>query len=121
MQTAISFGATLLSGLLGRKGVSLTTMGRATTAARGVSRSMKESADVARAGETVEAVTKQLQELNAELELEISQLTSASDASTEALQTISIKPKKKDVQVKLLTLVWAPHVQEAGKPPEPAW
>jgi hypothetical protein len=121
MQTAISFGATLLGGLLGRKGVSMTTMGRATTAARGVSRSMKESADVARAGETVEAVTKQLQDLNAELELEISRLTSASDASSETLQTISIKPKKKDIQVKLITLVWAPHVQETGEPPEPAW
>jgi hypothetical protein len=121
MQTAISFGATILGGLLGRKGMSLGTVGRATTAARGVSRSMKESADVARAGETVEAVTRQLQELNAELELEISRLTSTSDVSSETLQTISIKPKKKDIQVKLITLVWAPHVQETGKPPEPAW
>src|SRR6185369_6315385 len=49
VQTAISFGATLLSSFLGRKRTSLTTLGRATTAARGVSRSMKESQDVGRA------------------------------------------------------------------------
>ena len=121
VQTAISFGATLLGGLLGRKGVSLGTIGRATTAARGVSRSMKESADVARAGETVEAITKQRQDLEAQLENEIAQLTAGSDALTEKLETISIKPKKKDINVKLVALVWAPHVQEGGKPPEPAW
>ncbi|HKP47899.1 MAG TPA: hypothetical protein VJT50_14960, partial [Pyrinomonadaceae bacterium] len=46
LQTAISFGATVLSSFLGRKTVSLTTLGRATTAARGVSRSMKESQDI---------------------------------------------------------------------------
>jgi hypothetical protein len=121
MQTAISVGATLLSGLLGRKSISLSTMGRATTAARGVSRSMKESADVARADETVEALTKQRQDLESQLESEIAQLTSASDSSTEKLETVSIKPKKKDINVKLLALVWAPHVHEAGKNPEPAW
>jgi hypothetical protein len=121
MQTAISFGATLLGGLLGRKAVSLGTMGRATTAARGISRSMKESADVARAGETVAAIEKQLQDLNAQVENEIAELTAGSDVLTEKLETISIKPKKKDINVKLVALVWAPYLQESGKDPEPAW
>ena len=60
VQTAISVGATLLSSLMGRKSLSFSTLGRATTAARGVSRSMKEANDVGRAQETVEAVTQQL-------------------------------------------------------------
>jgi len=42
VQTAISFGATLLSSFLGRKRTSLSTIGRATTAVRGVGRSMKD-------------------------------------------------------------------------------
>jgi hypothetical protein len=121
MQTAISFGATLLGGLLGRKALSLGSMGRAATAARGVARSMKESSDVARATETVEAVTQQLRDLNAQLEAEIAQLVSTSDASTEKLETISVKPKKKDINIKLLGLAWAPHIHQAGKGPEPAW
>jgi hypothetical protein len=120
VQTAISIGATLLSGLFGRKAVSVGTMGRATTAARGVSRSMKESADVARAGETVEAVMQQLQELNAQLESEVGHLTSASDPATEKFETVTIKPKKKDISIKLLGLVWVPHLREEGKPLEPA-
>jgi hypothetical protein len=110
LQTVISIGATLLSGLLGRKAVSMSSMGRAATAARGVSRTMKESSDVARAGETVEAITQQLQELNAELESEIAQLTSASDPATEKLESISIKPKKKDITIKMVALVWTPQL-----------
>jgi hypothetical protein len=121
VETAISFGATLLSGLFGRKAVSLNTVGRATTAARGVARSMKESADVGRAGETVEAVSQQLQELNAQLESEIAQLVSTSDPAAEKLESISLKPKKKDITIKLVGLAWAPHLQESGKRPEPAW
>jgi hypothetical protein len=121
IQTAISFGATLLGSLLGRKAISASTMGRATTAARGVARSMKESGDVARAGETVEAVTQQLRDLNAQLEAEVGQLTTTSDPSTEKFESISIKPKKKDISIKLLSLAWAPHLQRGGSDPEPAW
>jgi DNA-binding ferritin-like protein len=99
----------------------MATMGRASTAARGVARSMKESGDVARADETVEAITQQLQDLNAQLESEIAQQTSSSDPATEKLETVSIKPKKKDISVKLFGLVWAPYLQAAGKPPEAAW
>jgi hypothetical protein len=121
VQTVISFGATLLGALLGRKGLSLSSMGRATTAARGVARTMKESADAARAGETVEAVEQQLKDLNSQLETEIAQLTSASDPALEKLDSVPIKPKKKDIRVKLIALVWAPHLREPSKPPEPAW
>ena len=59
IQTAVSFGATVLGALLGRKAISATTLGRATTAARGVGRTMKESQDIARAKESVEAVEAQ--------------------------------------------------------------
>jgi hypothetical protein len=121
MQTVISLGATLLGGLFSRKILSSNTMGKATSAARGVARSMKESNDVARAAETVEAVTQQLRELNTQFESETAQLTATLDPATERLDPISIKPKKKDIHVKLLGLVWAPHLQEPRKSLEPAW
>jgi hypothetical protein len=121
MQTAISFGATILGGLFGRKALSMGSVGRAATSARGVARSMKESADVVRAGETVEAIEQQQQELNVQLESEIAKLSSTSDPATEKLESISIKPKKKDISVKLVTLAWAPHTQQAGGAPKPAW
>ncbi|UCF21063.1 MAG: ATP-binding protein, partial [Gemmatimonadota bacterium] len=71
MQTAISFGTTLLGAVLGRKAISRSSLSRATTAARGVSRSMKEKQDVEQALETLEAQRQKLQELEAEFEAEM--------------------------------------------------
>ena len=47
LQAAVSIGATLVGALFGRKAISVGTLGRATTAARGMSRTMKEAGDVA--------------------------------------------------------------------------
>ena len=63
VQTAISFGTTVLGALFGRKKLSTTTLGKATTAARGVSRSMKESKDIERAEDTVESTKQKLLDL----------------------------------------------------------
>ena len=106
LQTAISVGATIVSAFLGRKAISATTIGKATTAARGVGRSMKESEDIERARQTVAAIDDQRKQLDDELREETTKLEAASDAATEKLQQVSIKPKKTDVTVKLVSLVW---------------
>jgi len=121
VQTAISFGATLLSSFMGRKAVSLSTLGRATTAARGVSRSMKEAGDVTRAQESVEAVNQQLADLDAQLKAETEAIQQAADPQTEDLEKVSLKPTKSDIAVKLTTLVWAPFWRDANGNMTSAW
>lgn len=121
VQTAISFGATLLSSFFGRKTLSLSNLGRATTAVRGVSRSMKESSDVGRAQETVEAVNQQLGDLDAQLKAETEAIQQASDPQTETLEKVSLKPTKSNITVKLVTLAWAPYWQDAQGQTTPAW
>jgi hypothetical protein len=121
LQTAISFGATLLSSFMGRKAVSLTTLGRATTAARGVSRSMKEADDVGRAQESVEAINQQVADLDAQFKAETDALEKSNDVQTEQLETVSLKPKKSNISVKLLTLAWAPYWHDAQGQAVPAW
>ena len=121
LQTAISFGATLLSSFMGRKAISLTTLGRATTAARGVSRSMKEGEDVDRAQESVEAVNEQIADLDAQFKAETESLEKSNDPQTEQLETINLKPKKSNIAVKLLTLAWAPYWHDAGDQAVPGW
>jgi hypothetical protein len=106
LQTAISFGATLVGALLGRKAISATTLGRATTAARGIGRSMKESEDVERARQTAAVLEKQRQELEAEFASEAATLAAANDVAAETLETMTIKPKKTNITVKLVALVW---------------
>ena len=121
VQTAISFGTTLLSSFLGRKALGLGTLGRATTAARGVSRSMKESEDVGRAQETVEAITQQLTDLDAQFKAEADALERACDPQTEQLETVTLKPAKANIAVKLLTLAWAPYWHDDQGQATPAW
>jgi hypothetical protein len=121
MQTAISFGATLLSSFLGRKAVSATSLGRATTAVRGVGRSMKESADIGRAQETVAAITQQAAELDAQFNAETQALDSLSNSQAETLETLVIKPTKANIAVMTLTLAWAPHWHHAQEQATPAW
>lgn len=121
VQTALSFGATLLSAVVGRKTLSVSTLGRATTAARGVSRSMKERQDVGRAKESVEALQQQLADSNAELEAATAELRSAVDPVTEPMDTITIKPKKTNISAQLVSLVWAPYWRDAHGITAPAW
>jgi hypothetical protein len=121
MQTAISFGTTLLSSFLGRKSLSLTTLGRATTAARGVGRSMKEAEDVGRAQESVEAINKMAADLAEEFKAETEALDKSFDSQTESLETITLKPTKTNIGVKILSLAWAPYWQDTQGQTTPGW
>ncbi len=109
VQTAISIGATLLGAFLGRKTISASTLGKATTAARGASRSIKEAKDVARAEENVEALRRQLAELEAQFQTETDQLAATIDPLTEIFETVSVKPSKTNISVKLVALAWTPE------------
>ena len=53
LQTGISVLGTIAGALFGRKTISAGTLGKATTAARGMGRTMRESSDVKRAQETL--------------------------------------------------------------------
>lgn len=121
VQTVISVGATLLGAFTGRKAISASTLGRATTAARGASRSMKEQQDITRAKDTLETLQQQLVDLEAEFSTETAELQTKLDPLTEALDTISIRPKKKDINVQLVALAWAPHWAGAGGEATPAY
>ena len=108
LQTAISAGATLLTALLGRKTLSTSTLGRATTAARSVGRSLKKREDASRAEENVEVLDRQIAELEDQIKREVDELASRFDPQTEALETVTVKPARGGVSVKLLSLAWVP-------------
>jgi phage host-nuclease inhibitor protein Gam len=107
--TVLSTGTAVLGALFGRKTLSVTTISRASTAMRSAGRTLQERQDVTQAAETIEALNQQLVALNAELEAEVAALQVRLDPQKEALETLSLKPRKKDVETKLLTLAWAPE------------
>lgn len=109
MQTAISFGATVLSAVFGRK-IGTGTIGRATTAARGVGRASKQADDVTRAEEDLLSYQEQLNDLNSEIDSEIGLITEKYDPLTEDFSTILLKPRKTDINIRTLAVAWVPCI-----------
>jgi hypothetical protein len=107
LQTAFSIGATMLGALMGRKAASISTLGRATTAARGVGRSLKESQDVAKAKEKQAEAQQELAALEAKLEEDIAAIGSETAAAV-SIETVEIKPKRGAVEIQLVALAWRP-------------
>jgi hypothetical protein len=108
LQTAVSVGAAILGAFMGRKMISATSLGRATTAARGAERIGRESADVTRASEDLEKEKRELAEVQERLEAEIQSITAAWDLSNEPFERVLVKPKRGGVSIQLVTLVWVP-------------
>jgi hypothetical protein len=121
VQTALSFGATLLGAFTGRKIASATNINKAASALKGVGRSAQQQSDVARAKETVESYKKQLEDLTAEFEQEAENLAARIDSSTESLEPLLVKPKKTDIDVRLVALAWAPFRTNQQGQSDPAW
>jgi hypothetical protein len=121
MQAAISVGASILGAFLGRKTVSATNIGRATTAIRGAGRAIKESKDVNQAEENVAALQQQLADLEAQFKTETDALAGATDPLNEKLETVSLKPTKANIAVKLVALAWTPHWQDGKGALTSAW
>ena len=82
LQAVISVGATLLGALLGRKAVSRSSLGKATTAMRGASRAAREKEDIGRAAETVEALQVTLSDLEEEFQADTDALEAAVDPTS---------------------------------------
>ena len=109
MQTAVSFGATIMGAFLGRKAVSAGTLGRATTAARGVGRTMKEASDVKRASETVEAVRAQIADARRSGSRRTTRTLAAAFDPAVELERVTLLPKRGQVLVHFVALGWDPR------------
>jgi hypothetical protein len=107
-QTAISVGATILGALLGRKAISTGNIGRATTAARSASRIGRESQEADRAEDTAEQIEQRLAELNKECEAAVAALDSTLDSQSVLLRAVNLPPRKTDIAVGKVLLLWTP-------------
>jgi hypothetical protein len=108
MQTAVSLGATVLGAIFGRKLTSVGNVGRATTAARGAGRAARERGDIARAQENAEVLRNQLAELERDFEESLEDARTDVDDTALELEELAIRPKKTDISIERVTLVWTP-------------
>lgn len=111
--TALSFGSTVLSALMGRKLTSVANITRASSAMKSAGRAFREQQDVSQAGETVEAYKERLATLDTEFKAEAEKIQSGFDADQLQLEEIAIQPKKADISVSQVVLLWEPWVTGA--------
>jgi hypothetical protein len=71
---------------------------------------MKESQDINRAEDTVESLKQRLTDLENDLNGQIEQLHLKLDPQQEVFETFEIRPKKTNISVRLVSLVWAPQI-----------
>jgi len=109
LSTALSFGSALLGAFLGGRKSLSGHAGRAASAARGVSRSSKESSDVERAEQDLSAVDEQLRTLQEELDAAAAELAASFDPARDTLSARELAPKKSAVAVRAVVLAWAPY------------
>jgi hypothetical protein len=104
--TAISFGQTLLSALLGRKTFSSTNARRAGSSLRSASRASKQAGDVQRAEENLAEYKSQAEELEARFQAEVDEVADRYAVETLELETLPLKPRRTDIEVRVFQLVW---------------
>ncbi len=82
---------------------------------------MKESKDVARAGDTVEALRERLVDLDAQFQEDKDNLTTQWEEDAGDLESIIIRPKKTNISITIVTLAWVPYWQDSSGDMTPAW
>jgi phage host-nuclease inhibitor protein Gam len=107
-QTVISFGATLLGALFGRKAASAGNVGRATTTLRGASRAAREHGDVQRAEEDVAALQREVEDLEKEFEQRAAEVQASHAIDAIEVESSAVAPRKSDISIERIALLWCP-------------
>jgi hypothetical protein len=94
---------------MGRKTLSAGTIGRASTTMRSGLRTSKEQSDIAVASENLDTLRQQKEDLEAEFNMEMQALERSSDPLKQIIETTALRPKKGDINVRLLALLWLPY------------
>jgi hypothetical protein len=88
--------------------VSAGTIGRASTTIRGAGRVARESGDVAHAEQRLRELGQKLEELEAEFEQETAQRSERFDPGQVEIEARPLRPRKSDIAVEQVALVWTP-------------
>ncbi len=102
-------GATILGAVLGRKKISATNVGKASTSIRTAGRAAAQRGDIARAAESLETLQQRLDDLDLEFQAALQSLATKLDVAQLPLDEIRIRPKRTDIQIQHFGLLWVPE------------
>jgi hypothetical protein len=121
MGSVISIGSAILSAVLGRKRISMGSISRGATAARGMSKSAKEAREAGLAEDKVEDLQEALTELENALQEDMEEVRQSLDSLTIPLNKVWIKPYKRNIDIQRFALVWLPYIKVSDFEIKPGW
>jgi len=110
MDTAVSFGTSILGALFGRK----LTSTRASSSARRATKAAQQRSDVQRAESKIDDLERDFRELEAELQDEIYKIEAACNVDNLELETLELRPRKSDLDVEEFAVVWLATVVDGA-------
>ncbi|SFI19544.1 ATP-binding protein [Planctomicrobium piriforme] len=121
MSAAMTFGSSVLGALFGRKKLSAANAGRATTSFRAATRAADQRGDIKRAEANKQAVEEDLTQQEEDFAAQIDQLKESFTEDQLTVETSAVKPRKSDLMIDEVTLVWLPFAVSANGTLTPAF
>jgi len=98
----------LVGALMGKGKLTQTTITRAGSSLRRAGQINKDSQDAAQAQDSYQNLQQQLADIQKQMDDEIAGISENVDPQSIKVETISIAPRKSDISVEKVALVWCP-------------
>ena len=121
VSTVISIGQTILGGIFGRKLGSATSVNRAASTIKSAGRTSRQRGDVDAAEANLEAIAEKQADLESRIQSEVTVIQQQFDPATWTFEEVEIAPKKSDITLGQVMLVWTPWQRDAQGILVPAW
>lgn len=108
----VSILTSIAGALFGRRLRSAANVSRAGTAVRSAGRISREADDVRHAEQTLEAVLEKCRDLDAEVESAVRVIQDKFDPDLLELNERELRPRKSDLSVEQVVLVWLPYTTD---------
>lgn len=112
LDSAISLGQSIFGALFSRKKLSRTNVDRVSSSARKMRRIARSKEDVQRARAALDRLLEQRAELDERIARDVLRLEAAHQSAELHLETISIRPRKSDITVQEMSVIWLPHIAQ---------
>jgi hypothetical protein len=116
VSTILNIGSSVLGAMFGRKLGTAANVGKAASSIRDAGKIAGKKGDVAVAEENADVLRERGAKLEAELAAEIEELQAATDPADLDVEEVSLQPKKTDISVTRVALLWLPGtLDESGE------
>ena len=120
IESALSIGGALLGAFLGRKRLSSSTVSRVGTAARRAGYAAREMRDVREAQAEAAELQARLDAEGEAFAADVARLEGEIDAQAEALDTVQVRARSSDIDIRFVALLWSPYRRAADGRTRPA-